>query len=185
MTFTVPNLLSLLRMGLVPLFIIAVLGDRPKHALGIFVLAGITDLLDGLIARFWSQQSLLGTYLDPIADKLLLISAYAVLSVPSLGPGPVIPLWVSVLVIARDVVIVIVSLILNMVLKVERFPPAMIGKLTTAMQIVAVVAVLVARLVPGMEMVADIAVLLAVGLTIASGLNYVYRANRLAVDRAG
>ena len=103
MTFTIPNLLSLLRMGLVPLFIITVVNSDWRKALLIFLVAGITDALDGFIARFWNQKSLLGSYLDPIADKLLLTSAYVVLSIPGLNRGAEIPLWITILVIARDV----------------------------------------------------------------------------------
>ena len=69
---SLPNLLSLLRMGLIPFFVIAVTEADMAKALGIFVLAGVTDGLDGFIARFWKQQTLLGAYLDPAADKLLL-----------------------------------------------------------------------------------------------------------------
>ena len=82
-----------------------------RKALLIFLVAGVTDALDGFIARFWGQQSLLGAYLDPIADKLLLTSAYVVLSIPSLNHGAPIPLWVTILVIARDVLIVAVALL--------------------------------------------------------------------------
>ena len=84
MTFTIPNLLSLLRMGLVPLFIIAVTDGEPRRALVVFVVAGVTDALDGFIARFYHQQTLLGSYLDPVADKMLLTSAYVVLAIPYL-----------------------------------------------------------------------------------------------------
>ena len=102
MIFTIPNLLTLLRMGLIPLFIITLVNGEPRKALLVFVVAGVTDALDGFIARFWKQQSLVGSYLDPIADKLLLMSAYVVLSIPSLSHGAPIPLWVTILVIARD-----------------------------------------------------------------------------------
>ncbi len=88
MNFTVPNLLSLLRMGIIPLFVIALLEGQPRRALILFLVAGVTDALDGFIARFWNQRSVLGTYLDPIADKLLLMTAYVILSVPSLQPAP-------------------------------------------------------------------------------------------------
>ena len=81
MKLTIPNLLSLFRMGLVPLFIIAVLNGDSGKALVLFVVAGISDALDGALARWLDQQSLLGTYLDPIADKLLLTSAYVTLSI--------------------------------------------------------------------------------------------------------
>lgn len=182
MTFTIPNLLSILRMGLVPLFIIAIVDGKLTHALGIFVLAGLTDLLDGLIARFWHQQSLLGAYLDPIADKILLISAYATLSVPSLNPGAQIPLWVAILVIARDVLILIICLIMYLALGVSRFPPTLISKATTVVQIATVFLVLLAAFAPPVETAATVAIYLTALLTVLSGFNYVFRANRMAVS---
>lgn len=180
MKFTVPNLLSLLRMGLVPLFIIALVSDRPMQALVIFLIAGLTDALDGLIARFWQQQSRLGAYLDPMADKLLLVSAYATLALPGLEIEPKIPVWVAVLVIARDVVIVIVSLVFYLAADVKSFPPARISKLTTVVQVVAVLVTLIAGVAPSFTLASQTLLYLAAGLTVASGLNYVLRANRLA-----
>jgi hypothetical protein len=103
MSLTVPNLLTLARMGLIPFFIIAVLDGQALRALAIFCLAGITDALDGFIARFFGQRSALGAYLDPIADKLLLTSAYVMLAIPGLHSGVLIPIWVTVLVIAPAV----------------------------------------------------------------------------------
>lgn len=181
MTFTIPNLLTLLRMGMVPLFIIALLNARPGQALLIFTAAGITDALDGFIARFWKQQSLLGAYLDPIADKLLLTSAYVVLSFPSLNQGTQIPIWVTVLVIARDVLIVAVALILYLAAGFRKFPPSILSKINTACQVVAVVLVLASATLPDLrwfELLADITLYLVGGLTVASGLDYVFRASR-------
>ena len=123
MTFTIPNLLSLLRMGLIPLFIIMVVNGDPPKALLIFLVAGVTDALDGFIARFWKQQSPLGAYLDPMADKLLLTTAYVVLAIPSLNHGGTqIPAWVTILVIARDVLIVAVALVLSLAAGIRNFP---------------------------------------------------------------
>ena len=183
MSLTVPNLLSILRMGLVPVFIIAVVEGRPAVALAIFLIAGVTDALDGLIARFFHQQSRLGAYLDPVADKLLLVSAYAALALPGVAPGMRIPAWVAVLVIARDVGIVIVSLILYLALGLKGFSPAMISKATTAVQVLAVLAVLAAGMEPALEPGAAFLVYLAAGLTVVSGLYYVLRANRMVAAR--
>ncbi|HEY4592261.1 MAG TPA: CDP-alcohol phosphatidyltransferase family protein, partial [Thermoanaerobaculia bacterium] len=96
MTFTIPNLLSLFRMGLIPLFVILVVNGDLRKALLVFVVAGVTDALDVFIARFWHQQSPLGAYLDPIADKLLLTTAYVMLSIPSLNHGTLIPAWITI-----------------------------------------------------------------------------------------
>jgi cardiolipin synthase (CMP-forming) len=183
MSLTIPNLLSLLRMGMVPFFIIAVIDGYPRRALVLFVVAGVTDALDGAIARFWNQQSLLGTYLDPIADKLLLTSAYVALAFPSLNQGAQIPVWVTVLVIARDVLIVIVALVLFLALGIKKFPPTVLSKVTTAAQVAAVVAVLVSGLLPDLEPFALGLVYLVAGLTLASGLDYLVRANRLVGER--
>jgi cardiolipin synthase (CMP-forming) len=188
MTFTVPNLLTLLRMGLVPLFIIAVVNGDATKALLIFVAAGITDALDGFIARFWGQQSLLGAYLDPIADKLLLVSAYVVLSIPSLAHGAPIPVWVTILVIARDVLLVSVSLVLYLAAGVRRFPPTVLSKVNTALQVLAVALVLLSGSLPNLhwlEEVATGAIYLVPVLTVASGLDYVLRVSRLEAKPKG
>jgi cardiolipin synthase (CMP-forming) len=183
MSLTIPNLLSLFRMGLVPFFIIAVIDGQPRRALLAFVVAGVTDALDGAIARFWHQQSLLGAYLDPIADKLLLTSAYVVLSFPSLNQGTQIPIWVTVLVIARDVLIVVVALVLFLALGIKKFPPTVLSKVTTAAQVAAVVAVLVSSLAANLEPYALGLVYLVAVLTLGSGLDYTVRANRLVGER--
>lgn len=182
MTFTIPNLLSLLRMGLIPLFVITVVnGDLPK-ALLVFVVAGVTDALDGFIARFWHQESPLGAYLDPIADKLLLTTAYVMLSIPSFNHGTRIPSWVTILVIARDVLLVAVALVMYLALGVRKFPPTVLSKVNTVFQVVAVVLVLVSGSFPALrsvELAADTCLFLVAGLTVASGLDYVYRMSRL------
>jgi cardiolipin synthase (CMP-forming) len=185
MSFTIPNLLSLFRMGLVPFFIIAVLEGQATRALLLFAAAGVTDALDGAIARFFNQRSALGAYLDPIADKLLLTSAYVVLAFPGVGEVMRIPAWVSVLVIARDVLLVTVALILYLALGVKRFPPSLLSKLTTLTQVAAVVLVLASGSFRDVEEVATGVVYLAAALTIASGLDYVLRSNRLVGDKTG
>ena len=179
MRFTIPNFLSLLRMGLIPMFIIAVLDGESRKALLIFGIAGLTDALDGFIARFWNQQSPLGAYLDPIADKLLLTSAYVMMSFPHLNHGAEIPVWVTVLVIARDVLMVAVALILYLAAGVRRFPPSILGKITTVFQVTAVVIVLFSALLPRLEPVAEWILIAVALLTVVSGLNYVVRVSRL------
>lgn len=179
MKLTIPNLLSVLRMALVPLFIIAVLDGESLKALILFAVAGITDALDGFIARSADQRSLLGVYLDPIADKILLTSAYIVLTFPNLNHGAQIPVWITVLVIARDVLIVVMALVFVLAAKV-RFPPSTLSKVNTVLQVVAVVAVLVSALLPDLEPVATTLLYLMVLLTISSGLDYVYRCTRTA-----
>ena len=182
MTFTIPNLLTLLRMGLVPLFIIALVNGDAKKALLIFLVAGVTDALDGFIARFWRQQSPLGAYLDPIADKLLLTSAYVVLSIPSLTRGAPIPLWVTILVISRDVLIVVIALVLYLAAGVRKFPPSVLSKINTVLQVVTIILVLLSGTLPEqrwLELVSLTSVYLVAGLTVATGLDYIVKASRM------
>ncbi len=131
MNLTIPNLLSILRMGLIPWFVISILDGDATRALWIFAIAGVTDALDGFIARFWHQQSALGAYLDPLADKLLLVTAYVMLAIPNLRIGFVIPAWVTALVITRDVVIVVVALVLHLAVGLSRFPPSPLSARST------------------------------------------------------
>jgi len=177
MTFTIPNLLSLFRMGLIPLFVILVVNGDLRKALLVFVVAGVTDALDGFIARFWHQQSPLGAYLDPIADKLLLTTAYVMLSIPGLNHGTRIPPWITILVIARDVLMVSVALVLYLAAGVKRFPPSVLSKINTILQVAAVVLVLVSGGFPDLrsvELAAETTLYLVAGLTVASGLHYIY-----------
>jgi len=183
MSLTVPNLLSLLRMGLVPFFIIAVIDGQPRRALAIFVAAGVTDALDGAIARIYHQQSLLGSYLDPIADKLLLTSAYVMLSIPALNHGTPVPVWVTVLVLTRDVLLIAVALVLHLALGVKKFPPSVLSKVTTVLQVAAIVLVLLSGLYASLEPAALGAMYLVGALTLASGLDYIVHVNRLVGEK--
>lgn len=183
LTFNVPNLLSLARMALVPLFVISVIEGRVTRALAIFALAGVSDALDGFIARFWKQQTVLGTYLDPAADKLLLVSSYVVLAIPNLHGGYVIPVWVTALVITRDVVIVIVALLLYLATGTSRFPPTALSKVNTGVQVGTVLLVLLSGIVTGLDLAALVATHGVAVLTLASGIDYIVRANRLAGER--
>ena len=183
MNWTLPNLLSICRMGLIPVFVVEVLDGSISRALGVFALAGVSDALDGFIARFWNQKSALGAYLDPMADKLLLMTAYVVLAIPNLHRGLVIPVWVTALVITRDVVIVGVALVLYLAVGVRRFPPSPISKVNTAAQVVAVVLVMVSALDSRLMVPATWAVYAVAGLTLFSGFDYILRANRMSAAK--
>src|SRR5919108_653147 len=144
---TVPNLLTVFRMVLIPVFVSLLFYQRFVLALVVFVLAGITDGLDGLLARRFDQRSQLGTILDPIADKLMLVTAFVVLSMRSVFPQPLpkhlpVPFWVTVAVISRDVFIVVGAAAINMVTGFRSFRPSRLGKLSTAAQIFAITAII-------------------------------------------
>jgi cardiolipin synthase len=150
---TVPNLLTVFRMVLIPVFVSLLFYQRFVLALAIFVLAGVTDGLDGLLARRFDQKSQLGTILDPIADKLMLVTSFVVLSMRSVFPQPLpshlpVPFWVTVAVISRDVFILVGAAAINIVTGFRRFRPSMLGKINTTVQIVAIAAIIFAASVP-------------------------------------
>lgn len=136
--FTVPNQLTFLRLAFLPFFIIAIKYERYTIALGILVIAGISDGLDGLLARNLNQRTPLGAYLDPIADKLLLSSSYFVLALKGK-----IGWWLAILVLGRDVLLLVACAVILLVVGYRPFPPSIWGKATTFFEIVLIVMVLV------------------------------------------
>src|SRR5499425_1428692 len=150
---TVPNLLTVFRMVLIPVFVSLLFYQNFVLALAVFVVAGITDGLDGLLARRFQQQSQLGTILDPIADKLLLVTAFVVLSMRSVFPQPLpshlpIPFWVTIAVISRDVFILVGAAAINIVTGFRGFRPSFLGKINTTVQIVAIGIIMLAASIP-------------------------------------
>src|ERR687896_58768 len=150
---TVPNLLTMFRMALIPVFVSLLFSRKFGWALFVFVVAGLTDGLDGLLARRLNQRSQLGTILDPIADKLLLVTAFVVLSMRSVFPQPLpshlpVPFWVTVAVISRDVFILVGAAAINIVTGFRGFRPSMLGKINTAVQIVAIAVIIFAARFP-------------------------------------
>ena len=104
---TLANQLTLLRMLLIPAFVVLVIEGELGWALVVFAAAGVTDALDGVIARRSGQKTTLGAWLDPMADKLMLVSAFVVLTLPGLGLANRLPIWLTALIISRDVCIVV------------------------------------------------------------------------------
>src|SRR4026209_1223221 len=150
---TVPNLLTVFRMVLIPVFVSLLFYQKFVLALTVFVCAGVTDGLDGLLARRCNQKPQLGTILDPIADKLLLVTAFVVLSMRSVFPQPLpshlpIPFWVTIAVISRDVFIVVGAAAINIMTGFRGFRPSWLGKLNTTVQIIAIGIIMFAASVP-------------------------------------
>src|SRR2546425_5459165 len=148
-----PNVLTVFRMALIPIFVSLLFYQRFSLALAVFVLAGLTDGLDGLLARRFGQQSQLGTVLDPIADKLMLVTAYIVLSMRSVFPPPLpshlpVPFWVTVAVISRDVFIIVGAAAINVMTGFRGFRPSWLGKLNTTVQVLAIAAIMFGASVP-------------------------------------
>jgi cardiolipin synthase len=182
---TVPNLLTVFRMVLIPVFVTLLFYRRFSLALGVFILAGLTDGLDGLLARRFKQQSQLGTVLDPIADKLMLVTAFIVLSMRSIFPQPLpshlpVPFWVTVAVISRDVFIIVGAAAINIMTGFRGFRPSWLGKLNTTVQIGGIAAIMFAASVPhytGYYLPTVYATVFT--LAVLSGLHYIFFASKL------
>jgi cardiolipin synthase (CMP-forming) len=182
MGLTLANLLTVLRMALIPFFIIAVTDNRSGPALVIFALAGLTDFLDGIIARMWRQKTALGAILDPMADKLLLTAAFVILCMPD-HPKAFpeftllnrIPITLTILSISLDVIIALISGVLYMAGGRTSFQPTMLGKITTTVQIITVVAVLLFNYQGARsEIVLPNLIRLTFAMVLLSGLHYIY-----------
>lgn len=173
---TVPNLLTFLRMALIPVFASLLYYGYAGWALFVFIVAGITDGVDGFLARKFDQQSELGTIIDPIADKLLMTTAFIVLTMPNvLQPTrhlPV-PFWVTAAVIGRDVLIVTVAGAINIMTGFRGFKPSWLGKLSTFVQVLAVSLILLAA-VTGFSVHLPTTYFIVVLLAFASGFHYVF-----------
>ena len=167
--FTVPNQLTFLRLGFLPFFIILMLYQRYSWALGILILAALTDGLDGLLARSLNQKTALGAYLDPIADKLLLSSSFFVLALEGQMRW-----WLTILVLSRDVLILITAAVIFASAGHRLFPPSIYGKLTTLVQILLIFAVLAAEVFqsPGLQVARQVLIFIVAGFTIFSGFHY-------------
>ena len=165
----VPNTLSILRILSIPVFVIFLLYDRFFVALLIFIGAGITDGLDGLIARVFNQKTTIGAYLDPIADKLMLITSFIVLAILRIIPG-----WLTVIVISRDVIILLGVLLLQLTSHKVEIKPIFIGKASTVMQLVTIAWSLVTPFSMVMKSVFPAIIWVTAGLTALSGLFYIY-----------
>ena len=182
---TVPNILTVFRMVLIPVFVSLLFYQRFFLALSVFVLAGLTDGLDGLLARRFDQRSQLGTILDPIADKLMLVTAFIVLSMRSVYPHPIpshlpVPFWVTVAVISRDVFIIVGAAAINIVTGFRGFRPSTLGKVNTTVQIVAIGIIMLAASLPygtGYYLPTLYATVFA--FAVLSGAHYVFFVSRL------
>jgi cardiolipin synthase len=169
LTINVPNILTVLRILVTPLFVILLIRDLHGYALLLFIFAGISDGLDGLIARMFNQRSDLGAVLDPIADKLLLTAAFL-----SLGVLKDIPGWLAVVVISRDVLIVTGIGVLTFCGISFEIRPSLISKWTTVVQILTVAVTLLELRFQGAATLWRILCWTTAGMTVLSGLHYTY-----------
>jgi cardiolipin synthase len=178
--FTVPNQLTFLRLGFLPLYLALVIDEHYKWALAVLLLAAISDGLDGWLARHLNQRTALGAYLDPIADKLLLSSSFLVLSLK----GKIL-WWLTILVLTRDVMLLTAAVVIILVVGYRPFPPTIFGKWTTFLQIVFVFLVVTQAAFPKLALsYAPLVLRYAVAaITTFSGLHYsVIVARRLSAQ---
>ena len=181
---TIPNLLTFMRMALIPAFASMIFYGHYKRGLAFFVIAGITEGIDGFLARRFGQESELGTIIDPIADKLLMTTAFVILSLPNVMPQvrhlPV-PFWVTVTVIGRDVLILMVAMAITMFTGFRGFKPSFWGKFSTLVQVLAVTLILFSA-VSGYSFYLPTTYTITTLLAFVSGVHYVFQVARLMRD---
>jgi len=167
--WTVPNQITLLRLGILPFFLILISYERYRWALLVLVLAGFSDGIDGLLARKLNQRSSLGAYLDPIADKLLLSSSFLILAFKQQ-----LAWWFSIIVLSRDVLILIVAAVIILITGYRPFPPSLLGKSTTFLQIVLVFVTVLMAAYPALHWdgFKHMLIYVVTALAIASGFHY-------------
>jgi cardiolipin synthase len=165
----IPNLLTIIRILLTPLFVILLLKDLFGLALAIFTIAGVSDALDGFIARYYNQRTMLGAYLDPIADKILLSSAFIGLAVLKIIPG-----WLAVIVISREVLIFTGIAVFKITEKKYKVRPSIVSKCTTAVQIFTIFVTLLNVNITGLVTMREYLYWVTAGLTVISGFHYIY-----------
>jgi len=172
--FTAANQLTLLRMLMIPAFVILVVYGELGWALVVFATAGVTDVLDGLLARWSHQKTSLGAWLDPMADKLLLLTMFVMLTLPNLPLANHMPLWLTVTVISRDVAIVVTVAIVNLAVGRRTFKPSLLGKAATAVFILTGVLALYENYLGVSSPLVRAFTYLSLALTVASGVHYVF-----------
>jgi len=187
-----PNLITLGRVALVPVFALMLFQKRAFGALLVVFLAGLSDVLDGFAARRWHQETKIGRLIDPLADKILLSTAYILLAIRSLGFTHVIPLWLTAVVIARDVIIVAGAAVISLIRGRREFPPTVFGKASTIFQVATVFWVILSNSIgvsslagsPFLSGITSPTVLSAfyiatLVLTVISGAHYLYKGIRM------
>ncbi len=176
----IANWISVFRIILIPFFVCTIVYYTPEKdylryvSLVIFSLAVISDGLDGYIARTRKLQTRLGSFLDPLADKLLLSASFITMAVtPEIPTAIRLPLWIAVIVVSRDLLLAMGSLLIYMLTGNLKIAPSYLGKLTTVFQMVTIISILLQ--LPFSFLIWDIAAF----FTIASGIDYMYKGNKL------
>jgi cardiolipin synthase len=175
---TLANQLTVLRVLLIPAIVLALVYHEFGWAFALFALAGLTDALDGLAARRANQKTSLGAWLDPAADKLLLVTTFVVLTLPNLDLPNRLPLWLTILVISRDVAIVLTVAVVNLAIGPRTFRPSPLGKAATALFLVTGVTVLFFNYLGRPSPLVDVLAWACGLITVASSVDYGRRLTR-------
>lgn len=177
---TAANQLTILRFLLVPVFGLCMLYGLPGWALVTFAVASATDLFDGLIARRTGQQTTLGAWLDPMADKILVLTMFVMLTLPGLGFANRLPLWLTALVLTRDAGIVLTVAAFNLAVGRRTFKPSFLGKVATVVFVMTGVVTLYANYLGRTWWLIDVGIYTSLAITVLSGVQYVWRELRHA-----
>jgi cardiolipin synthase len=176
---TPANQMTLLRMLLVPALVLLVVYGHFGWALIVFAIAGLTDALDGLLARRSGQKSDLGAWLDPMADKLLAVSTFVVLTIPGLGLANRLPIWLTVVIISRDIGIVATVAIVNLAIGRRTFTPSIFGKIATVTYMLTAVAAMFFNYLGYHSLIVDVFVYASLAITLISSVHYLRHAARI------
>ena len=180
MNLTTANQLTILRMLLIPAFVILLLYGHQGWALITFMVAGLTDLLDGLMARLAGEKTTLGAWLDPMADKLLLVTMFVVLTLPDIGSANQLPVWFTILVISRDVAIVATVAVVNLAVGRRTFRPSIFGKIATATYILTGLVTLYYNYLGQQTPIVSAFVYASLAITLVSAFHYLVQVLRIA-----
>ncbi len=178
MRLTTATYITLIRMFMIPFVAMGILYHRYGLALGVFLISGLSDLLDGLLARKLKQKTKLGALLDPMADKLLLSTSFLLLTLPASNLHVAIPVWLTVLVFGRDIIMVASAVSIALTTGFTKFDPTIYGKASTVVQIACVLSVLIVNHFKADSGYVDWLFYVTFGLTLFSGLHYIYIVNR-------
>jgi cardiolipin synthase len=172
--FNIPNTLTITRIIIIPVFVTAVIYKRYDYALYLFIIAALTDIFDGLFARLKNQKTVLGTFLDPLADKFLIVTSFIILSTYGL-----IPKWLAITVISRDTIVITGWFLLYVVTGRSNVEPSSLGKVTIWIQSIFIVYVLLNLNFFSLPSVYSIFQWITACFTIISGLQYIYKGLKL------
>jgi cardiolipin synthase len=170
----IPNTLTITRIIIIPIFVTAIIYKRYDYALYLFIVAALTDIFDGLLARLKNQKTALGTFLDPLADKFLIVTSFIILSTYGL-----LPKWLAITVISRDTIVIIGWFLLYVVTGKANVEPSSLGRATIWVQSVFIAYVLLNLNFFSLPSIYPVFKWITAGFTIISGLHYIYRGLKL------